>query len=67
MSHPRLLVKVARAPLGLPVGIHALGRYGKEGTLFRLPAQLEEAAPWADRHPDRVPASMRNGRASWTL
>ena len=30
----------------LSVGVHFLGRFGDEATLFRLTAQLEDARPW---------------------
>jgi amidase len=32
---------------GLPLGVHFLGRYGGEATLFRLAAQLETARPFS--------------------
>lgn len=36
---------------GLPIGMHFVGRFGDEATLFRLAGQLEKACPWADRLP----------------
>jgi Asp-tRNA(Asn)/Glu-tRNA(Gln) amidotransferase A subunit family amidase len=36
---------------GLPLGVQFAARFGDEGTLFRLGAQLEAAQPWVDRRP----------------
>jgi amidase len=36
---------------GLPIGMHFIGRYADEATLFQLAGQLERTQPWFDRRP----------------
>ena len=51
-GHPAASLPLHMNANGLPIGTMVVSRFGDEGTLFNLAAQLEQAAPW--RH--RVPA-----------
>ena len=48
---PAMSVPLHWNEAGLPVGVHFVGRFGDEGSLFRLAAQLEQAQPWINRLP----------------
>jgi amidase len=49
---------------GLPVGMHFLGRFSDEATLFRLAGQLEAALPWSQRQPPTFAAMPAAGPAT---
>ncbi len=44
---PGISMPMAMSSDGLPIGIHAAGRFGQEQVLLDLAAAIEEAQPWA--------------------
>jgi amidase len=51
-GQPAISLPLQQSESGLPIGIQLVAAYGREDLLFRLSGQLEQAAPWAGRHPD---------------
>jgi len=50
-GQPAMSVPLCWNAAGLPIGMHFVGRFGDEATLFRLAGQLERTQPWFDHNP----------------
>jgi amidase len=57
-GQPAASVPMGFCAEGLPLGVQLSGRFGEEGLLLQLSAQLEAARPWADRLPPAVEAGV---------
>ncbi len=51
-GQPAMSVPLYWNEAGLPIGMHFVGKWGEEATLFRLAGQLEKEKPWFDKAPE---------------
>ena len=54
-GQPAISVPLHWSDEGLPVGVMFAGRFGEDGLLLQLAAQLEQAQPWFHRVPELAP------------
>lgn len=50
-GQPAVSLPLGWSSTGLPIGVQVVARRGAEDVLIRLASQLEQAMPWAERHP----------------
>src|SRR5262244_2949310 len=50
-GQPALMLPLGRSASGFPIAVQLVGRYGEEGTILGLGAQLEKTRPWISRRP----------------
>jgi amidase len=50
-GQPAISLPTATSADGLPIGVHLVAAFARDDVLIRVAAQVETAAPWADRHP----------------
>jgi amidase len=50
-GQPAISLPVGSDDGGVPLGAQLVAAYGREDLLIRVAAQIEQAAPWADRRP----------------
>jgi amidase len=54
-GQPAISLPLGRTAAGLPIGVQMVAAAHREDLLVRLAAQVEQAAPWADRRPPVFP------------
>jgi len=55
-GHPAVSLPLHQSASGLPIGVQLVGPPAGEELLLSLSAQLEQARPWAGRHPELTTA-----------